>query len=434
MLSDRVSTLPRLTQVVRTFPFEIAPPEWVSDASFDITHHVRRVAVPQPRDDAVLFRLIADLMERRLDRDHPLWECWIIEGMPHRRWGILMKVHHCIADGIAIVQLLANLSDMGAGETFASDIRAANEPPSSLARRAGLTLGPLSWAGGVGRASAAIAGAAAHTAVGAAEFVAGLPTPAASSSLHGPVTTMRRYTVARVPLDDVGKVCRAFGVTLNDVALAVITDGFRALLLRRGERPRRRSLRMLIPVSVRSPDAMNRTDIRVSAMLPSLPVEQDDPVKRLRLIHSRMERVKGSGERQAASAFVAVTNYLPFVVSAWAIRLLTRLPQRSVVSLATNVPGPRQRLQVLGHQVVELLPIPPIGLQLRTVVCMLTYVDELVFGITADYDTAPDIDELARGIELGLARLVERAPIPKLTSTENGYRQTGLANSITLLP
>jgi len=86
---------------------------------------------------------------------------------------------------------------------------------------------------------------------------------------------------------------------------------------------------------------------------------------------------------------------------------LTRLPQRSVVTLATNVPGPRQRLEVLGQQVVELLPVPPIAMQLRTAIGMLSYVDELVFGIIADYDTAPDVEELARGIELGVARLVD---------------------------
>ncbi len=234
-------------------------------------------------------------------------------------------------------------------------------------------------------------------------------TPAAGTSLRGSVTNMRRYSAARVSLKEVETVCQAFGVTLNDVALAAITDSFRTMLLRRGEKPRRNSLRTMIPVSVRSPNAMERTDIRVSAMLSSLPVEEHDPVKRLKSVHARLERLKDSGERQAANTFVTLTNHLPFALSAWTLRLLTRLPQRSVVTLATNVPGPRQRLQVLGRPVEELLPIPPIAMQLRTVISMLSYVDELVFGITADYDATPDVDELTRGIELGVARLVSRA-------------------------
>ncbi|HWT49056.1 MAG TPA: WS/DGAT domain-containing protein, partial [Mycobacterium sp.] len=292
----------------------------------------------------------------------------------------------------------------------------------------GLSRNPLTWAGGLWRASVATTSTAAHTARGAAEFLTGLLTPAAGSSLHGSVSNMRRYSAARVSLKEVETVCQAFGVTLNDVALAAITDSFRTMLLRRGEKPRRNSLRTLVPVSVRSPDAMDRTDIRVSAMLPSLPVEEQDPVKRLKLVHARLDRLKKSGERQAANTFVTLTNYLPFVVSAWAIRLLTRLPQRSVVTLATNVPGPRQRLQILGRPVEELLPIPPIALQLRTVISMLSYVDELVFGITADYDATPDVDELASGIELGIARLVTRALARKPTSTKQSRRPPRVAN------
>ena len=327
------------------------------------------------------------------------------------------------------MRMLASISDAGPGETFASDIRAAKEPPSSIAGRSGLSLNPLTWAGEAWRASVAATSAAAHTAIGAAEFATGLLTPAAGSSLHGSVTNMRRYSAARVSLKDVEAVCQVFGVTLNDVALAAITDSFRAVLLSRGEKPRRNSLRTLIPVSVRTPDAMDRNDIRVSAMLPALPVEQDDPVKRLRLVHARLDRLKGSGQRQAASAFVTLSNYLPFVMSAWAVRLLTRLPQRSVVTVATNVPGPRHRLQVLGRPVERLLLIPPIAMHLRTVVGMLSYVDELVFGITADYDATPDVDELARGIELGVARLLTRALARKQPSAKRRQRPRRLAKT-----
>ena len=249
----------------------------VDDTNFDITHHVRWAALPHPGDDAALFRTIADLMERRLDRDHPLWECWVIEGLPDGRWAALIKIHHCIADGIAIMQVLANISNVNTGETFASEIRAAKQQPSSIPRSAALSFNALSWAGEVWRASLATTNAAAHTVLGAAEFAAGLLTPAAGSSLNGSVTNMRRYSAARVALKDVEAVCQIFGVTLNDVALAAITESFRSVLLRRGEKVRRNSLRTLIPVLVRSPDVMNRVDIRVSAMLPSLPVEEDDP-------------------------------------------------------------------------------------------------------------------------------------------------------------
>jgi len=394
---------------VHKHALEVAAPEWIDDSNFDITHHLRWAAVPRPGDDPALFRTVADIMERRLDRDHPLWECWVIEGLPEARWAILMKIHHCIADGIAAMHMLANIFDTGAGTTFASEIRGAKHEPSPKATSSQLNLNPLTWPGGLWRTSLTAANIVTQTTRGATQFTVNLLTPAAGSSLHGPVANMRRYSAARVSLKDIKTISQVFGVTINDVALAAMTDSFRAVLMRRGENPRRNSLRTLVPVSVRPAEAMDHTDIRVSAMLPYLPVEQPDAVKRLRLVHARLSTLKDSGERQAASTFVKLTGYVPFMLSAWTIRLLARLPQRSVVTLATNVPGPRQRLQLLGRPVETLLPIPPIAMHLRTVVSMLSYADELAFGITADYDATPDVDELARGIELGVARLLTRA-------------------------
>jgi diacylglycerol O-acyltransferase / wax synthase len=118
-----------------------------------------------------------------------------------------------------------------------------------------------------------------------------------------------------------------------------------------------------------------------------------------------MTRAKQGGQRQAGSAALSASSYVPFMWSAWAIRLLTRLPQRGIVTLATNVPGPSRQLQMMGNKVARLLPIPPIALRLRTGVAVLSYADDLVFGITADYNSGADVDELAKGIEKAVTRL-----------------------------
>ena len=110
-LADRAKGIPRCTQVLRTRPFDLGAPEWVDDPHFDIAHHLHRIALPHPGDDAELFGTIASLMEKRLDRDRPLWECWIIEGLTDNRWALLMKIHHCIADGIALMRVLLALTD-----------------------------------------------------------------------------------------------------------------------------------------------------------------------------------------------------------------------------------------------------------------------------------------------------------------------------------
>jgi len=408
LLAERVQAIPRCTQILRTQPFDVGAPKWVDDPGFDLDRHVRRVAVPRPGDDTELFRIVADALERRLDRDRPLWECWVIEGLKGNRWAILMKIHHCVADGISAIRILTRLCDEIDGDAFARPVR----PVVSKRSGARKHLQPVPDAKPVSnpleslwRTAAGITDAATRTMSGVAEIAAGLLRPSAGSSLVGPVTAMRRYRAVRVPLADVEAVCRKFDVTINDVALAAITEGFRSVLLHRGEKPRPDSLRTLVPVSVRSPDALDKPGNRLSIMLPYLPVEQDDPIQQLRAVHSRLSRAKQGGQRQAGSAAVSATSYIPFIFSSWLIRFLTRLPQRGIVTLATNVPGPHRQLEMMGRKVARLLPIPPIALQLRTGIAVLSYADDLVFGITADYDSGADIDEIANGIKIAVARL-----------------------------
>jgi diacylglycerol O-acyltransferase len=410
-IGERAATLPRLMQIVRTKTLAWSTPEWVDDDDFQILRHVRRAAVPQPGDDGALFGVVADLMERRLDRHRPLWECWIIDGLHADRWAILFKVHHCIADGIAATQLLTSLSDDSHSDSFAGRIRAAKEPPRQGIRMSDLSLNPVVWVNRIWRTSTALTSAATQALSGALQIAGGLLDPT-TSSLTGHVTGMRRYASTHVGLHDVARICHAFDVTINDVALAAITDSYRAAMIRRGEHPSPESLRTLVPVSVRSPDAIGAVDNRVSAMLPCLPVDEYDPIRQLQAVHRRLAQAKGSGQRQAGSVFVAAANLLPFGVTAWGLRALSRLPQRGVVTVATNVPGPRRPLQVLGRRVIRVVPLPPIALGLRTGIAILSYAEDLVFGITADYEAVPDVDELAAGIQRAIMRLAALSESP----------------------
>lgn len=404
--AERVQSIPRCTQVLRTHPLDIGPPEWVQDPHFDISRHLHRLAVPQPGGDVELFDVVADVMERRLDRERPLWECYIIEGLSDDRWAVLTKLHHCIADGIATTQMMAKFSDEGGGESFATDIHGAQEPERGW-WDVKVSLNPVSWMSGLVRGALSAASAVEHAALGAAELTASMLTSAPDTSLSGSVTTRRRYRAARVRLADLHEVGDAFDVTINDVALAAITASYRQLLLDRGEQPGRSSLRTLVPVSVRGTNHFNMTDNEVSAMLPLLPVDEADPVTQLELVHKRLLHAKGSGQSEGGSAMLSVVGNVPFAFSAWAVRLLSHLPQKAVVALATNVPGPRAEQRLLGRRVVEILPVPPIALQLRTGIAMVSYAEHFVFGITGDYDAAPDLDALASGIEDGVARLLE---------------------------
>jgi diacylglycerol O-acyltransferase / wax synthase len=180
-LGEQLAEVPRFKQVLRTHPLDLGAPAWVDDVGFDLSHHVRRAAVLQPGNDAALFRLVADLMERRLDRDHPLWECWIIEGLDGGQWAILMKIHHCIADGISTTQLLARLSDEGGDDTFVSEIHAGTESSNGV-HLPHFTLNPLEWVSGMWRTWVTVSGAAARTFEGVLEIGAAL-IPAEPSGL-----------------------------------------------------------------------------------------------------------------------------------------------------------------------------------------------------------------------------------------------------------
>ena len=173
---------------------------------------------------------------------------------------------------------------------------------------------------------------------------------------------MRKYGTVRVPIGDVDRVCRKFGVTVNDVALAAITEGFRTVLLRRGQEPRADSLRTLVPTPMRS------------AMLPYLPVEHDDPVQLLRTVHNRW-KVKHADQRQPGIVEAAI-NILPTMWRSNVLQLLARLPQAGIVTFGTHAPGPRHRLRLMGQTMERLLPIPPTALQLSTGVAVLSYGDE----------------------------------------------------------
>jgi diacylglycerol O-acyltransferase len=396
-LAERIHSIPRCTQLLRTHPSESAQ-DWIDYPEFDLAHHVHRVAIPQPGDDAELFRAVAHALERPLDLDRPLWECWVIEGLKDNQWAILMKIHHCLADGISAAHILTRLCDDADTATFADHVGAKQVTPR-------LTEKP-SWAGALWRAS----WRASQIAGNVTSALAGTLWPASRNLSVDPVATMRLYNTVRVPIENVDAVCRKFGVTINDVALAAIAEGFRTVLLRRGEQPRADSLRTL-----------DKPDDRIAAMLPYLPVEHDDSVRRLRTVHNRLKAEQS--DRRGGSIVESAINCLPIMSRARVIQLLARLSQRDIVSLATNAPGPRHRLQLMGQPMERLLPIPPTALRLSTGVAVVSYGDELVFGITADYDAACDIKQVAAGIEREMARLVALSQDSVLLFTKDRRRK-----------
>ncbi len=411
LIADRLPLIPRYRHKVRTVPLDLGAPVWVDDEHFDLAHHLRRTAVPSPGGDRELAALVARVMSHRLERDRPLWQTWLVEGLAGGRWALISVIHHCMADGVSGTALYRALLDETPEPRAlrADDWQPAAEP-SALALTAGalgrLAVNPLVQAGalaGALRHPVSLAGQVLDTVRG----IEALPLlPPTAGSLAGPLSPHRRYAFSRGSVSDVKTVRGAHGGTFNDVVLAAVTAGYRALLLSRGETPRRRAVRTMVPVSVRAPGDEGVQDNRVSLMLADLPVELADPVARLAAVRTRLDALKAGKEAQAVAALTALADQGPFPLFSTAFRRAAGMEQHVVVTVTTTVPGPRRPLYALGRPMVELLPYVPIASSVRTGVSILTYADRIAFGVTGDDDSAPDVEVLARGIEAGLAELV----------------------------
>jgi diacylglycerol O-acyltransferase len=416
LFTGKLPLVPRYRQRVRFVPMDLGRPVWVDDPHFNLEYHVRHSALPAPGSEEDLRRLMGRLMSQELDRNRPLWEAWVIEGLSDDRWALISKVHHCMVDGIAGVDLISLVLDHErAPAPPAADDWDPEEEPSSLRLVAdalvGLATSPREQVRAVRTAIRGPREAFRHgrdIATGLRSFGSALrPTP--PTSLDGSIGPHRRWTIARASLDDVRSIRRELGGTVNDVVLAAVTSGFRDLILARDEVPDEVALRTLIPVSVRAETDHGVYDNRVSAIFFDLPVQLADSLERLTAVREEMARLKQSHEADAGQALTALAGAVPPALTARALRLMARMPQRNMNTVVTNVPGPPIPLYAAGREMLEYLPFVPLGPGVRIGVAILSYNGTLGFGITGDFDTAPDVDVIATGVEAAIATLLEVA-------------------------
>jgi WS/DGAT/MGAT family acyltransferase len=415
-VTGRLPLVPLYRRKLRKVPFSLGPPVWVDAPDFDLRYHVRQTALPAPGGDEQLSHLMGRVMSQRLDRRYPLWEFWLVEGLEQERWALIMKVHHCMVDGISGADMYRVMFDVDP-ETPppVADDRTVPAEPSAAALAAHAAVDtlmlPVRDALALSRrvADPGIAARQAGDALQGLARLAGALWPAAGSSLTGHIGRQRRYAWGRACLDDVKTIKRELGGTVNDVVLAAISGGLRSLLLARGEEPTAAMVPSLVPVSVRAAGEEGIYDNRVSAIVANLPVHIADPVDRLAAITQQMSDLKASKEVAAGQAVVSLGRYTWFPFASLFVRAAFSLPQREIVTVTTNVPGPRQPLYALGRRLVEIIPYVPIATTVRIGISIFTYCGDVTFGITGDYDTTPDIEVLARGIENGVAELLAAA-------------------------
>jgi len=413
MVLSKLPLVPRYRQVVRFIPFGVGRPVWVEDPYFNLEYHLRRSALPAPGGEQQLQRLVGRVMSQQLDRTKPLWEMWVVERVDlptlDAPWALICKTHHCMVDGVSATDLLTVMLDRDPrGSRPVIDDRRVEGAPGDTELLAG-AIG--AGAGDVLRAARGVlapwrlARRGADAASGLVRM-RGVLNPPPASSLNGPLGPHRRWSWAQAQLDDVKTIKRALGGTVNDVVLACITGGFRRLLIGRGESVQR-PVRTLVPVSVRAPSQHGVYDNRVSAIFAELPVGIPDPIQRLRAITAQMADLKQSKEALAGEALTELGGFAPPMLLALGERLATRVPQHSINTVTTNVPGPQQPLYAAGRRMLEAYGYVPLAGHVRVGVAIFSYDGHIGFGVTGDYDTAEDIGVLCAGIEDAMGELLE---------------------------
>jgi diacylglycerol O-acyltransferase / wax synthase len=405
-LGRRLHQIPRLRQVVLRPPLAGGLPLWVDDAAFDPAEHIRLVELPGPGGERELLALCDELCLRLLDRTRPLWELWLVTGLAHGRVGLLLKLHHALADGLAAVQIAGMLLDA------TPEARSPEPPPwQPRPRPSGWTLVADNLRGRGAALKAATArlrqpralAARARMLAGASRMVRGGRRHPLRSPVRRPVGGRRRLVLVRTRLEVVKNVAHSHDATVNDVLLAAVAGGLRELLLARGVPLEGLTLRASVPVALRgAAGATARGELgnQVGLMVVALPVDEPDPVSRLRQVtqattHHKHRRDVLAGLQPVGSLAI--------------LRALNRYSrhQRLVDVFVTNVPGPERPMFLLGARLLEVFPVVQLAGNVILSTAVVSYDGQLNIGIQTDPDALPDLGVFTDGLRRSLEELAE---------------------------
>ena len=391
-------------------------PVWVDDPHFDLDYHLRHTALPAPGSEEDLKRLVGLVLSQPLDRDRPLWEMWLVEGLERERFALLIKVHHCMMDGVAGANLMTVLFRTEPDASIPGvEAWFPREAPSPLRLALDEALDRASTPLAFARAAAGalrtpwrtLRRARSRAAAVAEALRDGFHRPS-PTELERPIGPHRRVEWRTFELAEFKALRKQLGGTVNDVVLAIVAGAARRFLERRGERLDDIDYRVVVPVNVRSPSGDPGVANRVSAFFLSLPVAEPDPLGRFERVRSETARLKSS---RTAEGVDFLAQLVDRAGSAWltgiGVRLVERVqPYNQIVS---NVPGPQYPLYVLGARLLELFPMSPLFERQGLGTTVFSYDGKMCWGMVGDRDVVPDLGALARDVEAALAELREAA-------------------------
>jgi diacylglycerol O-acyltransferase / wax synthase len=418
-IERRLHLVPRYRQRLAFVPFGQGRPRWVDDPHLNLRYHVRATALPSPGSEGQLRALAGRVFAQPLDRDKPLWELWLVEGVEDGRFAVLSKTHHALVDGVSGVDIGTVLFDTAPVPEAPPDPGRGWLPrplPSraqllgeALLERATVPAEIVRTVRAVLRGPRQIAAGLRDAAVGVGAMSwAGL-NPAPPSPYNRAIGPHRRFTWTRAQLADLKAIKNELGGSVNDVVLTTVAGGLGRHLRRRGHDTDGLELKAMVPVSVRSDLERGELGNRVAAMMAPLPVWCQEPLARLDIVRDSMRHLKEGGQAVGAQVLTQLTGFASPTVMGQAARLFSR--QRYFNLVVTNVPGPQLPLYLMGRKMLEPFPMVPLAENQALGVAIMSYNGRINFGLVGDYDAMADMDELAEDLRESLSELAEAAGV-----------------------
>jgi len=428
--AERLRGVPKFRWKLKEVPLHLDREVWVEDRDFNIGRHVRRIAVPPPGGRREVGELVGMLMSYQLDRRHPLWEMWYIDGVVGGQVAVFTKFHHCLMDGVSGTGLAEQLLDVEANPpprqpSAVDEADGGPYEPSDLELVARALIPTIQTP----RRLVQYLLRTAQRGVALLQQRARNPLAmgVAGPCFNGSVGPRRTIAFTSVGLEDVRALKDALGVKVNDIVLALVSGALRAHMLRHNEMPTKGSLSAGVPVSTRDADDTNPSN-KVAVMMASLATDMDDPLERVQAIHRSTQSAKELFKAVRARKIQSVGEVAPPLLlglaswAAWASNVSGHLPvvENLVVS---NLRGPPFPLYMCGAKVSGIYPASILLLFGGLNITLMSYMDRVDVGLTADPDLLDDPWDIADAIPSALVELIDAAGLGKPTPVYDPFNR-----------
>lgn len=432
VLQERLLVYRRFRQRITETSGPLARAYWEDDPHFDIRAHLHHIGLPAPGDKAALQELMAELIVQPLDRSRPLWDFYIIDN--YQGGNVLFgRIHHCVGDGAALVQVLLSLTDAEPDGVFDGGPKRRRpgwNPLRPLLKGASKALNTAVEMGG-GLVSAGLESLGKPEqlleAVGEGGRLAGQVTgvlaklalmPGDEQTIfRGELGVAKRVAWSEaIDLDDVKLVKNVMGATVNDVLVAALTGSLRAYLLGRGEALDGKEIRAMVPVNIRGRAASPELGNKFALVYLALPVGVADPMDRLFAVKERMDAIKASPEALITYQILAGVGRTPGDLAT----LITRYFATKASAVLTNVPGPQQKLYFAGRAFDQMVFWVPQSGSIGMGLSIYSYAGEVTIGVITDEKRVPDPERIVDGFVEQFNQLLALARLPE--AEENAKR------------